>query len=71
MNSDITTTDPLQDIGGAVMQLTYANMMELASRIRDHLIDIECVDESICETHLVAEALSLTATYLFTQEGDA
>ena len=71
MNNDVTMTDPLQDIGGAIMQLTYANMMELAARIRETLLEAGVIDEELCATHDVAEALSLTATYLFTQEGDA
>lgn len=70
MNSEIDTTQPLLDIGGAIMQLTYANMMELASRIREELLNHNVVDSEYCSTDDMARALSATAVYLYTQEGD-
>lgn len=69
MEKDPFTPLPLQEIGGAVLQLTYANMMDLAARLRETLLEAGVIDESLCSTHDVADALSLTATYLFTQEG--
>lgn len=61
----IETEHPLAGIGGALISLTYTNMLDFAARIREKLLEQGVIDEQLCSSHDMADAVVDAAVYMF------